>query len=135
MHNPGIAGDADTRFQTQRDVHERFADGAQYIAGRLTKGTSGRTHAVIDPSTGAEVYTYELAGPEDVDRAVAAARAAFPGWSAATPGERSDALHRFAAVLADRAEDFARIESLQCGKPLRLTREFDVPGTIDNTAY
>ncbi|MFF1683176.1 gamma-aminobutyraldehyde dehydrogenase [Streptomyces sp. NPDC058256] len=125
MHNPGH------RFQAQ----DRFADGAQYIAGRLTKGTSGRTFAVVDPSTGEEVYTYELAGTADVDAAVAAARAAFPGWSGATPGERSDALHRFAAVLADRADELATAESLQCGKPLKLTREFDVPGTIDNTAF
>jgi betaine-aldehyde dehydrogenase len=125
MHNPGH------RFQAQ----DRFADGAQYIAGRLTKGTSGRTHAVVDPATGDEVYTYELASTVDVDAAVAAAREAFPGWAGATPGERSDALHRFAAVLADRAEEFARAESLQCGKPLKLTREFDVPGTIDNTAF
>ncbi|MEU5536745.1 gamma-aminobutyraldehyde dehydrogenase [Streptomyces sp. NPDC020362] len=129
MHNPGTV--TPERFPAQ----ERLADGAQFIAGRLTKGTSGRTHAVIDPATGEEVYTYELAGPDDVDAAVAAAREAFPGWAAATPGERSDALHRFAAVLAERAEDFARAESLQCGKPLKLTREFDVPGTIDNTAF
>ncbi|MEU6772086.1 gamma-aminobutyraldehyde dehydrogenase [Streptomyces sp. NPDC046759] len=129
MHNPGSA--TPERFPAQ----ERFADGAQFIAGRLTKGTSGRTHAVVDPATGEDVYTYELAGTDDVDAAVAAAREAFPGWSSATPGERSDALHRFAAVLADRAEDFARAESLQCGKPLKLTREFDVPGTIDNTAF
>ncbi|MFE6484333.1 gamma-aminobutyraldehyde dehydrogenase [Streptomyces sp. NPDC057757] len=125
MHNPGH------RFQAQ----DRFADGAQYIAGRLTKGTSGHAYAVVDPATGDEVYTYELAGPADVDAAVAAARAAFPGWSGATPGERSDALHRFAAVVAERAEEFARAESLQCGKPLKLTREFDVPGTIDNIAF
>ncbi|MER5827453.1 gamma-aminobutyraldehyde dehydrogenase, partial [Streptomyces mirabilis] len=63
MHNPGH------RFQAQ----DRFADGAQYIAGRLTKGTSGRTHAVVDPATGDEVYTYELASTVDVDAAVAAA--------------------------------------------------------------
>ncbi|MEN1888325.1 gamma-aminobutyraldehyde dehydrogenase [Streptomyces mirabilis] len=125
MHNPGH------RFQAQ----DRFADGAQYIAGRLTKGTSGRTHAVVDPATGDEVYTYELASTVDVDAAVAAALDAFPGWAGVTPGERSDALHRFAAVLADRAEEFARAESLQCGKPLKLTREFDVPGTIDNIAF
>ncbi|MGW4991900.1 gamma-aminobutyraldehyde dehydrogenase [Streptomyces mirabilis] len=125
MHNPGH------RFQAQ----DRFADGAQHIAGRLTKGTSGRTHAVVDPATGDEVYTYELASTVDVDAAVAAALDAFPGWAGATPGERSDALHRFAAVLADRAEEFARAESLQCGKPLKLTREFDVPGTIDNIAF
>ncbi|MGW2938586.1 gamma-aminobutyraldehyde dehydrogenase [Streptomyces sp. NPDC001156] len=135
MYNPGNAGDGDIRTRTQAAVQERFADGAQYIAGSAAKGTSGNRHAVVDPSTGAEVYRYETAGPQDVDRAVAAARAAFPGWSAATPGERSDALHRFAAVLADRAEEFARFESLQCGKPLKLTREFDVPGTIDNTAF
>lgn len=135
MHNPGNPGDVDIRTRTWDDVQEFLADGAQYIAGRTVKGTSGRTHTVVDPSTGAEVYTYDLAGAEDVDRAVAAARAAFPAWSTATPGERSDALHRFAAVLADRAEEFARFESLQCGKPLKLSREFDVPGTIDNTAF
>ncbi|WP_326759292.1 gamma-aminobutyraldehyde dehydrogenase [Streptomyces phaeochromogenes] len=125
MHNPGH------RFQAQ----DRFEVGAQYIAGRLTKGTSGRTHAVVDPATGDDVYTYELASTVDVDAAVAAAREAFPGWAATTPGERSDAMHRFASVLADRAEEFAQAESLQCGKPIKLTREFDVPGTIDNTAF
>ncbi|MGW5369900.1 gamma-aminobutyraldehyde dehydrogenase [Streptomyces sp. NPDC004009] len=130
MHNPGSTTTPE-RFPAQ----DRLADGAQFIAGRLTKGTSGRTHTVVDPATGEEVYTYELAGADDVDAAVAAAREAFPGWAAATPGERSDALHRFAAVLAERAEEFARAESLQCGKPLKLTREFDVPGTVDNTAF
>ncbi|TLS41632.1 gamma-aminobutyraldehyde dehydrogenase [Streptomyces montanus] len=131
MVDPGHS----TRAQAQEYVREHFAAGAQYIAGRPARGTSGHTHAVVDPSTGERVFTYELAGTEDVDAAVAAARDAFPGWSAATPGERSDALHRFAAVLADRAEEFARAESLQCGKPLKLSREFDVPGTVDNTAF
>ncbi|MEU2571653.1 gamma-aminobutyraldehyde dehydrogenase [Streptomyces althioticus] len=129
MHKPGSTP------QDRFPAAERFADGAQFVAGRLTKGTSGRTHAVVDPATGAEVYTYDLAGADDVDAAVAAAREAFPAWAAATPGERSDALHRFAAVVAERAEDLARAESLQCGKPLKLTREFDVPGTIDNVAF
>ncbi|MFF5639144.1 gamma-aminobutyraldehyde dehydrogenase [Streptomyces sp. NPDC012825] len=119
------------RFQ----VTGRFADGAQYIGGRLRPGTSGQDHQVIDPATGETVYTYALASTADVDEAVAAAKAAFPGWAGATPGERSDALHRFAGVLAERAEDFARVESLQCGKPLKLTTEFDVPGTVDNTAF
>ncbi|MEU7062979.1 gamma-aminobutyraldehyde dehydrogenase [Streptomyces sp. NPDC046161] len=119
------------RFQ----VKERFAEGAQYIDGRLRPGTSGRSHTVVDPATGADVLTYELAGPADVDEAVAAAKRAFPAWSAATPGERSDALHRLAAVLAEQADDFAYAESLQCGKPIKLSTEFDVPGTIDNTAF
>ncbi|MEV1048494.1 gamma-aminobutyraldehyde dehydrogenase [Streptomyces sp. NPDC049916] len=116
-------------------VQDRFAEGAQYIGGRLVPGTSGRHHEVVDPATGRSVFRYELAGPKDVDAAVAAARAAFPGWSAATPGERSDALHRFAAVLAGQADDFAYAESLQCGKPLKLSTGFDVPGTVDNAAF
>ncbi|MDX3854385.1 gamma-aminobutyraldehyde dehydrogenase [Streptomyces sp. AK02-01A] len=119
------------RFQ----VRDRFADGAQFIGGRSRPGTSGRTHAVVNPATGEEIYTCELAGRADVDAAVAAARAAFPGWAGATPGERSDALHRLAAVLTEEADDFAYAESLQCGKPLKLSTEFDVPGTIDNTAF
>jgi betaine-aldehyde dehydrogenase len=125
MHHPGH------RFAAQ----DRFADGAQYIGGRLTAGTSGRTHTVVDPATGDPVYTYELAGAEDVDAAVGAAARALPQWAGATPGERSDALHRFSAVLAERADELARAESLQCGKPIKLSREFDVPGTIDNTAF
>ncbi|MET9887695.1 gamma-aminobutyraldehyde dehydrogenase [Streptomyces sp. NPDC006430] len=119
------------RFQ----VKDRFADGAQYIDGQLRQGTSGQSHTVVDPATGQEVLTYELASTADVDEAVAAARRAFPAWSAATPGERSDALHRLAAVLTEQAEDFAYAESLQCGKPIKLSTEFDVPGTIDNTAF
>ncbi|MFD3793965.1 gamma-aminobutyraldehyde dehydrogenase [Streptomyces californicus] len=116
-------------------VQERFADGAQYIGGNLLPGTSGHHHTIVDPATGASVLRYELAGTDDVDAAVAAARAAFPGWSGATPGERSDLMHRFAAVLAEQADDFAYAESLQCGKPVKLSTEFDVPGTVDNAAF
>ncbi|MER7464537.1 gamma-aminobutyraldehyde dehydrogenase [Streptomyces sp. NPDC097981] len=120
-----------SRFQ----VKDRFADGAQFIDGQLRSGTSGQSHTIVNPATGEEVLTYELASTADVDEAVAAAKRAFPAWSAATPGERSDALHRLAAVLAEQAEDFAYAESLQCGKPIKLSTEFDVPGTIDNTAF
>ncbi|SFY24817.1 gamma-aminobutyraldehyde dehydrogenase [Streptomyces atratus] len=116
-------------------VRDRFADGAQYIGGKLRSGTSGRHHDVVNPATGETVYSYELAGTADVDAAVAAAREAFPGWSGTTPAERSEAMHRFAAVLAEQAEDFAYVESLQCGKPIKLSTEFDVPGTVDNTSF
>jgi betaine-aldehyde dehydrogenase len=135
MHNPSEAQAHGPGAAPRFPARERFARGAQFVAGRPAHGTSGRTHDVVDPATGDTVLTYELAGADDVDAAVAAAREAFDGWAGATPGERSDALHRFAAVLADRAEEFARAESLQCGKPLKLSREFDVPGTVDNTAF
>lgn len=117
------------------DVPERFAEGAQFLAGELRDGSSGRTQQVVDPATGEQVYSYRLASTADVDTAVRAAADAFPGWAGATPGERSDALHRFAAVLGERAGELAYAESLQCGKPVKLSEEFDVPGSVDNAAF
>jgi betaine-aldehyde dehydrogenase len=89
----------------------------------------------MDPSNGTTIETIDLAGSDDVKLAVQAARDAFPAWSRATPGERSAVLTRFAALMAERAEEFAQLESRQAGKPIRLTREFDVPGTIDNISF
>jgi betaine-aldehyde dehydrogenase len=111
------------------------AGGAQFIGGALRAGTSGRQHAVTDPATGEEVLRYATASPADVDDAVAAARAALPGWAGTTPADRADVLQRFAARLAGGARDLALAESLQCGKPLRLSSGFDVPGTVDNAAF
>ncbi len=107
----------------------------QFINGRAQQGTSPLTHDVLNPATGEVVATVDLAGTDDVDTAVAAARAAFAGWARTAPGERSAILHRFASILTERAEEFARVESSQTGKPLRLTRNFDVPGTIDNVEF
>jgi betaine-aldehyde dehydrogenase len=107
----------------------------QYIGGRLLEAAGGETGAVLDPATGETVATAVLAGPAEVDAAVAAARRAFPEWAAAAPAERSGALQRLAAILDDQADDLARVESSQTGKPIRLTTNFDVPGTVDNTAF
>jgi betaine-aldehyde dehydrogenase len=108
---------------------------SQFINGKILEGTSGETVDVIDPSNGTTVDTISLAGSDDVKLAVQAARDAFPGWSRATPAERSAVLTKFAALMEERAEEFAQLESRQAGKPIRLTREFDVPGTIDNIAF
>lgn len=107
----------------------------QYIGGQRRDAGSGETFAVLDPSTGDTVETVTLAGPADVDAAVAAASAAFDEWSRATPVERSTVLLKAAALLDERAEELAQLESRQAGKPIRLAREFDVPGTVDNTAF
>ena len=109
--------------------------GHQYVAGRFRLGTSGESHDVVNPATGAVVASTDLAGAGDVDAAVAAAGAAYPDWSRATPGERAAALNALAAVLAERAEEYAQIETAQSGKPIKLTREFDVPGSIDNVSF
>jgi betaine-aldehyde dehydrogenase len=123
-----------SRFGAEQ-VQERFAGGVQYIAGRPRHGSSAEVYTVVDPATGTPVLSYPPATTGDVDAAVGAARAALPEWAGATPGERSDVLHRLAGVLSAKAEEFAAVESLQCGKPIRLTTEFDVPGTVDNTAF
>jgi betaine-aldehyde dehydrogenase len=108
---------------------------SQFINGTRRPGNSGQTKDVMDPSNGTTIETIDLAGSDDVKLAVQAARDAFPAWSRATPGERSAVLTRFAALMAERAEEFAQLESRQAGKPIRLTREFDVPGTIDNISF
>jgi betaine-aldehyde dehydrogenase len=107
----------------------------QYIGGQRRDAASGETFAVLDPSTNQVVETVTLAGPGDVDAAVGAAATAFGEWSRATPVERSTVLLDAARLLDGRAEELARLESRQAGKPIRLAREFDVPGTVDNTAF
>ncbi|MFI6850408.1 gamma-aminobutyraldehyde dehydrogenase [Kitasatospora sp. NBC_00085] len=111
-----------------------FGAGAQYIAGRQSRG-SGEPFQVVNPADGSVVEKVALASTEQVDAAVAAARAALPEWAGATPGARSEALTRLAAVLTDAAADLAAVETAQTGKPVKLATEFDVPGTIDNTAF
>ncbi|GAA3680434.1 gamma-aminobutyraldehyde dehydrogenase [Arthrobacter ginkgonis] len=109
-------------------------EGHQFINGRRSEGR-GPEAKRIDPATGEAAEVIRLASAADVDAAVAAAKAAFPAWSRATPAERGDALLKLAAVLERRAGELAAVESAQTGKSLRLATEFDVPGTIDNTVF
>ena len=109
--------------------------GALFIDGEPRDATSSDTHDVLDPSTGEVIATMALGGADDVAAAVAAAAAAFPGWAGATPAERSAALHALAARMSRRAEEYARTESRNAGKPIRLAGEFDVPGSIDNVSF
>ena len=108
---------------------------AAFIAGKAQAGTSGKSGDVINPANGEIVETYEYAGPAEVDAAVQAARDAYPGWSSAAPVERSEALRALADAMQARAEEYVAAETAQCGKPLRLSRDFDVPGSIDNAAF
>jgi betaine-aldehyde dehydrogenase len=108
--------------------------GCQFIDGAVRRA-EGESVPLLDPSSGEPVADVDLAGSAEVDQAVAAARRAFPLWSAATPAERSTIMHRWADLLGERAEELALTETRQAGKPIRLSREFDVPGTVDNTAF
>jgi betaine-aldehyde dehydrogenase len=108
---------------------------AVFAGGRAQRGTSGEVGDVVDPSTGETIASLELAGAADVDAAVSAARSAFADWSRVPPVERSSALNRLADRLTARAKEYAETESRQTGKPIRLSSEFDVPGSIDNVAF
>ncbi len=105
-----------------------WIDGAAVITG-------GAKHQVINPANGDVVAELALATPTDVDNAVAAARRAQPGWRTATPVDRATVLAKLAALMSDHADDLVAEEVSQTGKPVRLAREFDVPGSIDNVDF
>lgn len=111
--------------------------GELFIGGRWEAAVGGASQPVLDPATGATVTTAAAGGAADVDRAVRAARAAFDGggWSGLRPRERGRILQRAADLLRDRAEEFARLESLDVGKPILFTRTVDVPTVVDTFEY
>ncbi len=108
---------------------------AVFSGGSAREGTSGSSASVTDPSSGETIATFKLAGAADVDNAVSAARTGFEVWSRVPPVERSSALIRLADRLTSRAQEYAETETRQTGKPIRLSTEFDVPGSIDNVAF
>ncbi|MCF8069704.1 MAG: gamma-aminobutyraldehyde dehydrogenase [Desulfobacterales bacterium] len=90
---------------------------------------------VINPANGQKIGTVPRSTVEDVNTAVLKAKINFTKWSKTTPGERSLLLHRLADIVARKAAEFAQIETLQTGKPIRFSTEFDVAGTIDNIRF
>ncbi|WP_370945503.1 aminobutyraldehyde dehydrogenase [Amycolatopsis sp. cg5] len=91
--------------------------------------------AITNPASGELIEEIQLAEAADVDAAVRKAREAQREWARTSPGERAAVLLKVASLLEERADDFALTETRQCGKPIRLSKEFDVPGTIDNAAF
>ena len=91
-----------------------------YVAGEWVDAASGATYEVIDPSTEEVVARVPKGGVADAERALAAAREAFDRgpWPRMKAAERADALRRAAALIRERAEDLARLESRQMGKLL-----------------
>jgi aldehyde dehydrogenase (NAD+) len=86
------------------------------------------TYETIDPSTEEPLAKVGQATPEEINRAVQAAREAFEnGWSAISPSERAKYLFRIARILQERSREFAVLESLNGGKPIRESRDVDLP--------
>jgi aminobutyraldehyde dehydrogenase len=101
-----------------------------FVGGKLVAG-QGETEVVLDPATGSELARVPEASIEQVDEAVRAARAAFPGWSRTPPRERALALLRLADRIEQRAEELGRIEARNCGKPYGAAVGDDLPGVVD----
>jgi aldehyde dehydrogenase (NAD+) len=99
-----------------------------FIGGEYVEPRSGEHYTTVDPSTEEPLAEIAQAGPEDVAVAVDAARDAFSnGWSTIAPSERAKYLFRIARILQERAREFAVLESLNGGKPIRESRDVDLP--------
>ncbi len=99
-----------------------------FIGGEFVPPADGGSFATLNPATEEPLAEVAQAGQQDVDRAVAAARAAYDGAWGATPGrERAKYLYRIARVIQERAREFAVLESLDNGKPIRESRDVDIP--------
>jgi len=114
---------------TQVEAKQLFIDGA------WREPVAGRRADVVDPSTGQVVATVADADGADVHAAVTAARGAFPAWSATSARERGRILHRAAELIRANAEEIARLESLDVGKPISLCLPVDVLTAADQYEY
>lgn len=102
-------------------VHDRL-----YIGGQWVPASTPETLSVINPYTEEVIGTIPAGDATDVDRAVAAAREAFPGWTATPVAERIDLLDAVAARLSDRGDELAAVICSEVGTPITLARLIQV---------
>jgi phenylacetaldehyde dehydrogenase len=107
------------------------------INGKWVEAASGKTFDSFNPATGGVLARVAEGDREDINRAVKAARAAFETgrWSQLTPSERGRLIWKLADLLEDNLEEFAELESLDNGKPLKIARAADVPLAVDLFRY
>ncbi|MEV6107533.1 aminobutyraldehyde dehydrogenase [Streptomyces sp. NPDC051940] len=109
-------------------------DTANLIDGELVAGGGAAADPARDPSTGTVLAEVPRSSPADVDRAVAAARRAFPGWRALTPADRAARLNALADALQSHAKAFAEAESANAGKPIAAVPE-EIDYCADNIRF
>jgi aldehyde dehydrogenase (NAD+) len=99
-----------------------------FIDGEFTPAADGATFATLNPATEEPLTEVAEAGQQDVDRAVAAARTAYEQvWGPMPAAQRAKYVYRIARLIAERAREFAVLESLDNGKPIKESRDVDVP--------
>ena len=90
---------------------------------------------ILNPKTGETILKLSEASAGQIDRAVNAAEVAFSGWSRTTPAERSEYLLKIADRIEAEAEEFAKLEALNCGKPINAVIEDEIPAIVDCYRY
>ena len=100
------------------------------VNGKLVKG-KGDDLGVLDPATGKVIVHVNEASEEQVIAAVKAAAKAFPAWSATVPKDRATLLYKLADRIEAEAEEFAKLESQNCGKPLSAALNDEIPAIAD----
>lgn len=98
-----------------------------FIGGKFVKPLSKKYFDSINPATEKSIAKVAEANEKDVDKAVKAARKAFPIWSSLEAKERGKYLFRIARLIQERAREFSVIESMDGGKPIRESRDIDIP--------
>ena len=122
-YGPALEGDAVIRAWLATHAHSF----GHYIGGRWTDASAGTSFDVHDPSTGKVIAQVAQGSDDTVDAAVAAARAALPAWAALDGHVRARWLYALARGIQKHAREFAVIETLDNGKPIRETRDIDIP--------
>jgi acyl-CoA reductase-like NAD-dependent aldehyde dehydrogenase len=106
-----------------------------YIGGAFVDALDGATLDVLNPHDGSLLAVVAEGGEADIDRAVEAAKEAFPAWSGLAAAERGRVLLRLADVIEDHAGELAQLESTDTGHPLKDTTLLDVPRTVATFRY
>ncbi|HET8864508.1 MAG TPA: aldehyde dehydrogenase family protein [Gracilimonas sp.] len=112
----------DSDFADVQDQYDLF------IGGKFVKPSKGRYFKSTNPATEEVITEFAEATQKDVDKAVKAARKAYEGeWSRISAKERGKYIYRIARMIQERAREFAVLESMDGGKPIRESRDVDIP--------
>ncbi len=106
-----------------------------FIDGKFVKPNSKKYFDTVNPATEQKLAEIAEADEKDVDKAVKAARKAFNKWSKIPAKERGKYIYRIARLMQERAREFAVIETLDCGKSIRESRDIDVPLAANHFFY
>src|SRR5215211_5147775 len=118
------------------DEARTFAAGPHRLLIGGERLEAAENFETFDPSTGRPIARVARAGPEEIERAVRAARAAFEGaWTSAPASQRTVHMLRLADLLEEHADELAQLESLDNGKPVRLARIVDVRLAVEHLRY